>query len=181
MLFEGDGDTPPACTRSHFAAAHAFSLEITMMVRNAMRASAAFARRALNGLFALTMLAPALTYAASAGDQQSTLIAHGNYIVHKVGMCIDCHTPKDAHGQPLASQDLQGAELPMEPKTPVPGWAPRSVKLAGLPAGYTEAQLVTFLETGVTPRGTQANPPMPSYRLNERDARSVAAYLHSIN
>jgi len=152
-----------------------------MMERNAMRASAAFARRALNGLFALTMLAPALTYAASAGDQQSTLIAHGNYIVHKVGMCIDCHTPKDAHGQPLASQDLQGAELPMEPKTPVPGWAPRSVKLAGLPAGYTEAQLVTFLETGVTPRGTQANPPMPSYRLNERDARSVAAYLHSIN
>jgi cytochrome c553 len=137
--------------------------------------------RALVGLGALALLAPVLALAAPTADQQSALIAHGNYIVHKVGMCVDCHTPRDAHGQPIAAEDLHGATLDATPNHPVPGWAPRSVKIAGLPAGYTEAQLVTFLETGNTPRGTMASPPMPNYRLDEHDARAVAAYLHSIN
>jgi mono/diheme cytochrome c family protein len=96
-------------------------------------------------------------------------------------MCVDCHTPKDEHGQPIAGQDLHGATLPIAPNGTIPGWTPRSVNLAGLPMGYTEAQLTTFLETGRTPRGTHASPPMPPYRLDERDARAVAAYLHSIN
>ncbi|HVE10280.1 MAG TPA: c-type cytochrome [Paraburkholderia sp.] len=152
-----------------------------MTESNALYAVRLFARHALNGLGALTLFVPMLTYAAPAADRQSELIAHGNYIVHRLGMCVDCHTPKDAHGQPIAAEDLHGAALPFTPDHPVPGWTPRSVNLAGLPAGYTEAQLATFLETGRTPRGTQANPPMPPYRLNERDARAVAAYLHSIN
>ncbi|MFC0398221.1 c-type cytochrome [Paraburkholderia rhizosphaerae] len=151
-------------------------------------------RRALNGLTpklaagltaGLTTLAlwcPAAAFAKPPVDSQSALIAHGDYIVHRVGMCIDCHTPKDAHGMPIASEDLHGADLPITPEPPAPpGWVSRSVKIAGLPAGYTEAQLITFLETGHTPSGGTAHPPMPDYRLNEHDARAVAAYLHSIN
>ncbi|CAB3758138.1 c-type cytochrome [Paraburkholderia humisilvae] len=138
-------------------------------------------RRALNGLYVLALLSPAAAFAKPSADSQSALIAHGDYIVHRVGMCIDCHTPKDAHGMPIASEDLHGAEIPITPDNPVPGWVNRSVKIAGLPAGYTEAQLVSFLETGHTPSGGTAHPPMPDYRLNEHDARAVAAYLHSIN
>jgi mono/diheme cytochrome c family protein len=106
------------------------------------------ARRALNGLFALALLSPAAAFAKPPADSQSALIAHGNYIVHRVGMCIDCHTPKDAHGMPIAIEDLLGADS--EPDNPIPGWTNRSVKIAGLPAGYTEAQLATFLDTGHT-------------------------------
>jgi cytochrome c553 len=142
------------------------------------------ARRAMNALYLLALplaLAPAAGFAKPPVDSEAALIAHGNYIVHRVGMCTDCHTPKDAHGQSIAAQDLQGAELHFTPDAPVPGFTNRSVRLAGLPAGYTEAQLATFLETGHTPSGGTARPPMPDYRLNEHDARAVAAYLHSLN
>ncbi|QYD68671.1 c-type cytochrome [Paraburkholderia edwinii] len=142
------------------------------------------ARRAMNALYLLALplaLAPAAGFAKPPVDPEAALIAHGNYIVHRVGMCTDCHTPKDAHGQSIAAQDLQGAELHFTPDAPVPGFTNRSVRLAGLPAGYTEAQLATFLETGHTPSGGTARPPMPDYRLNEHDARAVAAYLHSLN
>ncbi|MFC0401417.1 c-type cytochrome [Paraburkholderia rhizosphaerae] len=153
-------------TRTAFAASHS------------LRASLAI--RARNALCAVTLLMPMLAVAAPVADK-AELIAYGKYIVHGVGMCSDCHTPKDAHGQPVAGQDLHGASLPFTPDHPIPGWTPYAVKLAGLPAGYTQAQLTTFLRTGRTPRGTMANPPMPGYRMNEHDARAVAAYLNSIN
>jgi cytochrome c553 len=146
--------------------------------------AARLVRRAANALYMLVLplaLAPAAGFAKPPVDSQAALIAHGNYIVHRVGMCVDCHTPKDDHGMPIAAQDLQGAELHFTPDAPVPGFVNRSVRLAGLPDGYTEAQLTTFLETGHTPSGGRAHPPMPDYRLNEHDARAVAAYLHSLN
>ncbi|GAB7527087.1 c-type cytochrome [Paraburkholderia sp. 2C] len=146
--------------------------------------AARLARRAVSALYVLALplaWVPATGFAKPPVDSQAALIAHGNYIVHRVGMCIDCHTPKDDHGMPIAAQDLQGAELHITPDVPVPGFTNRSVRLAGLPAGYTEAQLTTFLETGHTPSGGTARPPMPNYRLDEHDARAVAAYLHSLN
>ncbi len=96
-------------------------------------------------------------------------------------MCADCHSPKGPDGQPIKGEEFHGAYIPFTPDNPIPGWTSHSVKIAGLPDGYTEAQLATFLETGKTRFGTLANPPMPPYRLNEQDARAVAAYLHSIN
>jgi cytochrome c553 len=155
-----------------------------MTDHHSKKRAARMARRALSALYLLALplaFAPAASFAKAPADSEAALIAHGNYIVHRVGMCVDCHTPKDAHGMPIAAQDLQGAELPFTPDNPIPGWTNRSVKIAGLPAGYTEAQLATFLETGHTPSGGAAHPPMPSYRLDERDARAVAAYLHSLN
>ncbi|CAB3753629.1 c-type cytochrome [Paraburkholderia solisilvae] len=143
--------------------------------------TATLVQRAFNGLCVLALLSPVVAFAKAPVDKQSALIAQGNYIVHRVGMCVDCHTRKDAHGMPIASEDLQGADLPFTPDHPVPGWVGRSVKIAGLPAGYTEAQLVTFLETGRTASGGTAHPPMPDYRLDEHDARAVAAYLHSLD
>ena len=130
---------------------------------------------------AVAALAPAVAFAAPPADKQIQLLAHGKYIVERVGMCADCHSPKGPDGKPIAGEELHGGPLPMSPLHPVPGWADRSVKIAGLPDGYTEAQLATFLETGRTPSGGTASPPMPSYRLNASDARAAAAYLHSLN
>src|SRR5690348_12747535 len=95
-------------------------------------------------------------------------------------MCSDCHSPRDAKGQFIRSAWLRGAPIDLTPNHPIPGWAGYAPQLAGIPGHYTEAALVTFLETGVRPDGSNANPPMPPYRFSRSDAEAVAAYLKSL-
>lgn len=103
------------------------------------------------------------------------LVARGEYLVTSIGGCNDCHTPMTAQG-PDMSRSLQGASLIFAPKIPMP-WAPEAPALAGLPAGYSEDQFIAFMQTGLRPDGSSALPPMPAFRLNEEDARAVAAYI----
>jgi mono/diheme cytochrome c family protein len=70
---------------------------------------------------------------------------------------------------------LQGA--PVEVPPPLANYAPA---LAGGPANFTDEQFVAFLQTGVRPDGSHPRPPMPPYRLNEADARAVAAYIATL-
>ncbi|EQD30287.1 Cytochrome c family protein [mine drainage metagenome] len=127
--------------------------------------------------FLLPFILPAWVLAAR---PSATQLSHGRYLVERVGMCADCHTPVDAHGQPIVSRWLQGAPIGFKPVHPVPAWADRSTDIAGLPAGWTPAQLARFLETGLTLKGTRARPPMPAYRLSRRDAWAVAVYLEML-
>ncbi|HET8995929.1 MAG TPA: c-type cytochrome [Acetobacteraceae bacterium] len=106
-------------------------------------------------------------------------IARGKYIVERVGMCGDCHTPRDAKGEPIASKALQGAPLGLRPVHPMP-FADAAPRIAGLPENWTLAQAATFLETGKRPNGTEPMPPMPPYRLSKDDALAVATYLKSL-
>ncbi len=103
-------------------------------------------------------------------------VAHGRYLVKRVMLCGDCHTPK-IHGRPDLKRWLQGATLPFAVG---PHDAKLAPSIAGLPAGWSKAQFVYFMETGVTPRGTHALHPMPPFRLDARDANSVADYLISL-
>jgi mono/diheme cytochrome c family protein len=134
----------------------------------------------IRALLALAIASPTLAFSESPSDRQEQLVAHGKYIVEHVGMCADCHTPRDSKGIPLPGQSLHGAPIEFTPQHTIPGWTAASPKIAGLPDGYTEAQLATFLETGHTRTGGLASPPMPPYRLNSRDAQSVAAYLKTL-
>ena len=118
------------------------------------------------GLFALP---------ARAADRQ---VERGKYIVERVGMCTDCHTPRE-RGALVRDKMLQGAPLPLRPIADMP-FADYAPRIAGIPDHYTEAQLVSFLETGQRPDGSMARPPMPPYRMNRADARAVAAYLKSL-
>lgn len=105
-------------------------------------------------------------------------LAHGQYIVQSVGMCGDCHTPMLEGGAGFdQTRALQGAPISGPHDGPFAEYAPA---LAGGPENYTEAQLVSFLQTGVRPDGSHPRPPMPAYRLNEEDARAVAAYIISL-
>ena len=107
------------------------------------------------------------------------LVARGDYLVNGVVLCGDCHTPRveggGEGGPPDLSRRLQGAPVGAPP--PLANYAPA---IAGGPANYTEEQFVTFLQTGTRPDGSQPRPPMPPYRLNEEDARAVAAYIQSL-
>ena len=62
----------------------------------------------------------------------------------------------------------------------LPAWADRSARIAGLPRGYTKAQVSLLLQTGRKPNGAMPRPPMPQYRMNKADADAVAAYLASL-
>lgn len=106
------------------------------------------------------------------------LVEHGRYLVEKVGMCGDCHTPMGPQG-PVRERHLMGAELPFAPTVPVPDWAGVALPIAGLP-GYTDEQAVAVLMGGPTPRGARPRVPMPAFQFSEDDARAVVAYLRTL-
>jgi cytochrome c553 len=130
-----------------------------------------FAASALLALAACAQQAPApLT-----GD---ALVQRGDYLVNSVVLCGDCHTPMTPQG-PDITRRLQGAPNITTPTIPIP-WATQVPAIAGIPEHYTEEQFIAFLQTGVRPDGSHPRPPMPPYRLNEEDARAVAAYIATL-
>lgn len=112
---------------------------------------------------------------APAAPTREAVVERGEYLVLALAGCNDCHTPMTPQG-PDMTQQLVGANLTFAPLNPQP-WAPYAPALAGLPEGYTEAQLAHFLQTGERPTGVPTAPPMPPYRMNAEDAAAVAAYL----
>ncbi len=109
---------------------------------------------------------------------QTELVARGEYLVTGIGGCNDCHTPMTPQG-PDMTRRLQGGPNLTTPTIPIP-WATEVPAIAGVPALYTEEQFIAFLQTGVRPDGSSPRPPMPPYRLNEEDARAVAAYISTV-
>lgn len=101
----------------------------------------------------------------------------GRYLVEKVGLCIDCHSPRDEKGQFVAERWLQGSPIPFAPTVPMP-WANAAPPLAGLPT-LSDAQALHFLTQGELPGGRMPRPPMPPYRFTPEDARDVIAYLRA--
>lgn len=129
-------------------------------------------------VLALAALADSRRNASSLPETAPT--ERGRYLVHRVGMCIDCHSPRDEKGSFIESQHLMGSPLAFAPTVPMP-WTPAAPRLAGLPAGFTEADTVHFLMTGERPNGRPPPlPPMPPYRFSRDDAEAIAAYLRSL-
>ncbi len=77
-------------------------------------------------------------------------------------------------------QQLDGAPMPV--RSPYAGrpFAFAAPHIAGLPAGWTDEAFVHFLMTGDPGDRPKPQPPMPPFRMNESDARAVAAYLKSL-
>ena len=109
----------------------------------------------------------------------AALIARGKYLVEGVGMCGDCHTPRNERGEPIKEQWLKGAVLEFKPAVPIPVWADKAVAIAGLP-GWNRDAAIRFMMTGADPNNVPARPPMPQYRFNRQDATAVVAYLKSL-
>ena len=125
----------------------------------------------------------AVLFAAGGNLQAQTnaaQVARGKYLVEGVAGCGDCNTPFTEKGEPDGTRWLQGSPLGFQPIQPMPMWAKVALPIAGLPAGWTEAHMVKFLQTGMGPDNKPRRPPMPQYRLNQADAAAVAAYLKSL-
>ena len=120
-------------------------------------------------------LAPALADDAA--------VARGKYLV-TLGGCQDCHTPGHFFGKPDMARALGGSEVGFE----IPGlgtfYGPNLTpdKATGL-GGWTDAQIVVALQTGVRPDGRVLAPIMPwraLAALTKPDAAAVVAYLRSL-
>lgn len=118
------------------------------------------------------------TVAAAAEPAPAAIIAEGRRLVHEVGLCIDCHSPRHPDGSFVADRTLQGSPLPFAPTVPMP-WAPFAPNIAGLPT-MTDEQAVLFLTTGERPSGVAPLPPMPPYRFKAEEARAIVAYLRTL-
>lgn len=125
---------------------------------------------------ALVVKAPLLS-APLAADKR---IERGQYLVMHVAMCVQCHTPRTEQGELDHSQLLQGAPMPLESPFATQTWAFEAPKIAGLPGGWTEADLIQLLQTGKDPRGQSPQPPMPPFRMHKEDAEAIARYLKSL-
>lgn len=110
---------------------------------------------------------------------RSTLVARGYYLATAIGLCADCHSPRNEQGEFVAGLHLKGSPLAFAPTVPLPAWSAVAPPIAGLPS-MTEAEAVKFFRTGLKPDGSRPRPPMPEYRLNEADADALAAYLKSL-
>jgi mono/diheme cytochrome c family protein len=132
------------------------------------------------GVFALVAFAGTSSNGTTPSRSAAERLEHGRYIVNQVGLCNDCHSPRNPDGSLIAGKELTGAPIPFTPSVPMP-WMAAAPRIAGLPAGFTEEDTVHFLMTGERPNGRpDPLPPMPPYRLNREDAEAVAAYLHSL-
>jgi mono/diheme cytochrome c family protein len=137
----------------------------------------------------LTLLLVAVLFLAGSpvlcrAQSQGGAVARGSYLVNQMGKCGDCHTPRGERGMPDQSRWLKGAPLGFRPIGPVPGWASAAPDLT--PSGalwkaWGEKGMVTFFETGKTPDGKTAGPPMPQYTLHTQDAQAIVAYLKSLH
>lgn len=129
----------------------------------------------------LLLLSAALLLPLAAADPK--VIERGRYLVEDVGKCAECHTPKTDKGELDKSKWLKGAVLDFMPLgTPPPNWHKTSPDITGgsrLWVKWGELSMLKYLETGLTPKGTPAGPPMPMYKFNKADAEAVLEYLKS--
>jgi mono/diheme cytochrome c family protein len=115
---------------------------------------------------------------------QDEKVARGKYLVEEVARCQDCHTPHlMVSGELVKSAWLKGSTLDFISVSQPPNWrskAPDITSASPLWARWGDDGMVKYLETGVSPRGTKPNPPMPAYTLTHEDAVAVAAFLKSL-
>jgi mono/diheme cytochrome c family protein len=126
------------------------------------------------GLSSLKFIDPAL-----AEPTQDAQIKRGKYLVERVSMCGDCHTPHLDTGEYDRTAWLQGDVLDFKPVHPMP-FAAVAPQIAGLPTMPTDEMAVKFFETGTNAVGKTAMPPMPRFRFEHDDAVAVVAYLRSL-
>ena len=129
----------------------------------------------------LILVYPFISFAqTTAQPASSDSVARGEYIVHHVAMCIECHTPRNQNGELLTDHYLEGAAIPVNPPSyPSVKWAVKAPAIAGL-IGYTKEEGVRLLMEGITRDGRTPTPPMPPFRLTRSDAEAVVDYLKSL-
>lgn len=121
------------------------------------------------------------TAEAPAAAPASASVERGRYLVEKVAMCGQCHSPRDARGELRMEAWLHGAPVPLTtPEGYADKWAYKAPRIAGLPQYENDELFVTLMTTGMNRDGKEAMPPMPPFRMTAEDAQAIADYLRSL-
>lgn len=128
----------------------------------------------------LAILLPA---ALAAAQSKSGRLEYGRYLAEEVAKCVECHTPMSESGEMDRSRLMKGRVLNVQPIQPIKDWHKTSPDLT--PSGrlwlkWGEGAILKYLQTGLTPAGKQAGPPMPAYKLKPADAEAILEYLKSL-
>lgn len=109
---------------------------------------------------------------------------HGGYLITLAG-CDDCHTPSNAQGAPDKTKRLSGVE---NFEKDAQGNSIHSANLTpdqatGL-GGWTDAQIIAAIRTGIDDEGHQLHPLMPYasayHAYTDEDVAAVVAYLRTL-
>ena len=112
--------------------------------------------------------------------EKSDLLNRGAYLVEGPGHCGECHSPRNILGGIVSDKRFSGAEDP-EGKGVVPNITPHSEGIED----WSEADIVTSLETGLTPSfdtfgGNMVKVQENMAELSSQDRKAIAAYLKSL-
>ncbi|VVM04780.1 cytochrome C [Methylacidimicrobium tartarophylax] len=114
------------------------------------------------------------------GERTGERIQHGKYLVEAVALCSECHTPRNERGELLRDKWLQGGFVPGLGTESIGSLVREAPPIAGLPEGWSQADMVQFLETGMNPAGKYPRLPMPPYRMSHADALAITLYLEGL-
>ncbi len=117
--------------------------------------------------------------AQPAGGSINGNVEHGRYIVERVAMCFECHSPRDENGNLIESEKYLGGAVPVRPSWGR-DWALRAPRNKGLP-GYDDQLALRLLTQGSIGRdGARLRPPMPRFYMSPQDASDVIAFMRSL-
>ncbi len=107
-------------------------------------------------------------------------LRRGQYLVEGPGHCGECHTPRDALGGLMPDQWLKGAPSP-DGAGKVPGITPGNADFAS----WSEGDIATYLETGITPDfdtvgGAMVHVQQNLAKLPAQDLKAIATYLKAL-
>jgi len=136
-----------------------------------------------NKIISLSVLL-AIAIAGCAKPEPKGQVELGRYLVEDIGQCATCHTPKTPGGQFDRSKWMKGAILDIQPLGAAPAdWhktAPDLTPSGKLWTKWGEGALLNYLQTGHTPGGKPAAPPMPVYKYSAEHAEAILAYLKTL-
>jgi mono/diheme cytochrome c family protein len=138
-------------------------------------------------LLAMPALATLCSYStvarAETAEAGNVQISRGKYLV-QFGSCTDCHTPGYRFGKPDSTRFLGGSDVGMR-VSGLGTFVPPNLtpdKETGL-GTWTKQQIMTAIQTGVTPSGRILAPVMPWHAyagLTKSDAGAIVDYLKTL-
>ena len=138
-----------------------------------------FNERRLLGIWKVLFLGDG-TFAAD--PTKSAQYNRGAYLVNGPGHCAECHSPRDLLGGIIESQRFAGGPAPDGD-----GWVP-NITPVGLQGGdetWSEKDIASFLDSGMTPSGDFAGGAMTEVirntaLLSAEDRAAMAAYVAAL-
>jgi mono/diheme cytochrome c family protein len=115
---------------------------------------------------------------AAPAASANPLVDRGRYLVHALGHCGECHTPRNFLGGSDRERLLAGGKGPEGKR--IPNLTPTRLKT------WSDADLKEFLLTGTTPDGDSANETMEEVvrnttsKLTPEDLQALIAYLRTV-